>query len=197
MLILIISFILIKFVLPRMAPSSPHLEGENLDAQGEKLSQEEMMRRKVVKLAEKLNAIISKIWQVGACIAFLPIVAAIISVIISIIHIIQGDPTILISTPIGSIGSLNEIADRFSTSVVIFGLVSTLIPLLFLAYIAVILILRKKADMRVIFASILVWLAVAVSGSLIHRKVLFVEREIEPVSHQNIEQIEPQNTATE
>lgn len=177
-----------------MAPSSPHLEGENLDAEGGKLSQEEVMRRKVVKLAEKLNLIISKIWQVVACIAILPIVVAIISVIISIIHITQGDPTILISTPLGSIGSLNEIANKFSSSLVIFGLISTLIPLLFLAYLAVILILRKKADMRVIFTSILVWLAVAVSGSLIHRKVLFVEREIEPISHQNIEQAEAQNS---
>lgn len=176
MLVLIISFILIKFVLPRMAPSSPHLEGESLDAEGAELSQEEKMRRKVVKLAEKLNLIISRIWQVVACIAILPIVGAIVSVVISIVHIAQGVPTILVSTPLGDVGSLAEIAEKFSPSVVIFGLISTLIPLLFLAYMAVILILRKKADLRVIFASLVVWLAVAISGSLIHRKVIFSEQ---------------------
>jgi predicted tellurium resistance membrane protein TerC len=178
-----------------MAPSSPILDGENLDGEGKELSQEEKMRLKVVKLAEKLNRIISRIWQVVACIAILPIVGAIISVIISIVHITQGNPTILISTPLGGIGSLVEIADKFSTSLVIFGLVSTLIPLLFLAYVAVILILRKKANMRVIFASLVVWLAVAVSGSLIHRKVLFVEQETEQIQHPNIEQIDSENSA--
>ena len=156
-----------------MAPSSPHLEGDNLDAEGAELSQEEKMRLKVVKLAEKLNLAIARIWQVVACIAILPLIGSSISLIISIIHIIQGDTSLLVSTPLGKVGSLSDIASEYSISLVIFGLVSALILVLLLIYIAAVLILRRKANLRVIFVALVLWLTVSISGSIIHRGDLF------------------------
>lgn len=180
-----------------MAPSSPHLEGENLDANGEELSQEEKMRLKVVKLAEKLNLAIARIWQVVACIAILPLIGSSISLIISIIHIAQGDTSLLVTTPLGKVGSLSEIASEYSISLVIFGLVSALILVLILIYIAAVLILRRKANLRVIFVALVLWLTVSISGSIIHRRDLFAERETETISHQTTEQIEPKKSAIE
>ena len=40
MLAMIISYILIRFVLPKTAPEDPNLQGENLDADGKELSKE-------------------------------------------------------------------------------------------------------------------------------------------------------------
>ena len=64
-------------------------------------------------------------------------------------------------------------------------------------YIAAVLILRRKANLRVIFVALVLWLTVSISGSIIHRGDLFAERETETISHQTFEQIEPKKSAIE
>ncbi|MBR0340432.1 MAG: membrane protein insertion efficiency factor YidD, partial [Alistipes sp.] len=99
--------------------------------------------------------------------------------------------------PVPEMKTLSEIASEYSISLVIFGLVSALILVLLLIYIAAVLILRRKANLRVIFVALILWLAVTISGSIIHRGDLFSERETETISHQTTEQIEPKKSSTE
>ena len=180
---MIISYILIRFVLPKTAPEDPNLQGENLDADGKELSKEEKMRRRVVALAEKLNCIIARVWQVVAGIAILPILTIATSLIISILSIATSTPNTLTTFRFEEAPSLMDIANFATPSLVIFALAVALIPLLYLTYLAIVLLLRKEAKWWVFFATLFVWLSVAISGFYLHRNEIDSLRQNEHLKH--------------
>ena len=184
MLAMIISYILIRFILPKMAPDSPDLQGENLDIDGKELSKEEKMRRRVVALAEKLNRIVASVWQVIAGIAILPILTIATSLIISIISIATSTPNTLTTFRFEEAPSLMDIANFATPSLVIFALVVALIPLLYLTYLATVLLLRKEAKWWVFFVALAVWLSVGISGFYAHRDEINSLRQNEHLTRQ-------------
>lgn len=172
MLVVLISYILVRFVLPKAAPDEAMLQGENSATEGAKLSREKKIHQRVLKLAAKLNIIIARIWQVVAGIAILPIISAVVSIIVCIVGIATSTPNALVSFRFDEVGSLMDMANITSPSFVIFMLVTALIPLLYFTYLAIMLLFVKMVRWRVLIASMLVWILVVMSGAYIHRDTI-------------------------
>ena len=171
MIWLLLSYFIINIVLKRRKAKreSRGLEGD-IDNETRK-REEAVIMAKIERVFEKIQRIVAIFWRVIAGIVIAPVCAIAVTILATIFDIAFGkDASILLFEKIDFLG---EFFNNYGAAATTFSLVIILIPLLYIAYLAIVLLARAKHCYWVLWSALILWIATISTAIICNRELIW------------------------
>ena len=171
MIWLLLSYFIINIVLKRRKAKreSRGLEGD-IDNETRK-REEAVIMAKIERVFEKIQRIVAIFWRVIAGIVIAPICAIAVAILATIFDIAFGkDASIFLFEKIDFLG---EFFNNYGATATTFSLVIALIPLLYIAYLAIVLLAKAKHYHWVLWSALILWVATISTAIICNRELIW------------------------
>ena len=175
MIWLLLSYFIINIVLKRRKAKRENrgLEGD-IDNETRK-REEAVIMAKIERVFEKIQRIVAIFWRVIAGIVIAPVCAIVVTIIDTIIDIAFGKGASIFLFE--RIDFLGEFFNSYGAATTTFSLIIVLIPLLYIAYLAIVLLAKAKHCYWVLWSALILWVA-TISTAIICNRELIWPKEI-------------------
>lgn len=171
MIWLLLSYFIINIVLKRRKAKreSRGLEGD-IDNETRK-REEAVIMAKIERVFEKIQRIVAIFWRVIAGIIIAPVCAIAVTILATIFDIAFGkDASIFLFEKIDFLG---EFFNNYGAAATTFSLVIALIPLLYIAYLAIVLLAKAKHYYWVLWSALILWVATISTAIICNRELIW------------------------
>lgn len=171
MIWLLLSYFIINIVLKRRKAKreSRGLEGD-IDNETRK-REEAVIMAKIERVFEKIQRIVAIFWRVIAGIVIAPVCAIAVTILATIFDIAFGkDASILLFEKIDFLG---EFFNNYGATATTSSLVIALIPLLYIAYLAIVLLAKAKHCYWVLWSALILWVATISTAIICNRELIW------------------------
>ena len=126
---------------------------------------------KIERVFEKIQRIVAIFWRVIAGIVIAPVCAIAVTILATIFDIAFGkDASILLFEKIDFLG---EFFNNYGATATTSSLVIALIPLLYIAYLAIVLLAKAKHCYWVLWSALILWVATISTAIICNRELIW------------------------
>ncbi|MBR2352815.1 MAG: PspC domain-containing protein [Alistipes sp.] len=158
--IFLLTYLILWFAIPgaKSARQKLEMEGEPISARSiayrQAATPEERAKSSVASAVAVLGRVMIVVVKIALGLLLFPITAGIFGLLISIVGIFTGFEFI----EFGSFGNMSEVVTEIGEPLLFFSLSMVLVPVLYVGYLLITLLINKKPRWWVLFATILVWI---------------------------------------
>ena len=160
--ILLLFYLILWFAIPAAKSARQKLEqeGEHISAQTiaerQGATQEEKAKSSVATAVTSFGKFLAIIFKIMLGLLLFPIAFVIFAMLFSLIVVTIGIGDLFV-TDIGNMDGLIEAANEVGTPLMVFGLLTVLVPVIYIAYLFITLLINKRPRWWVLLVTILVW----------------------------------------
>lgn len=162
--IFLLTYLILWFAIPaaKSARQKLEMEGEPISvrsiANRQGATQEEQAKSSVASAVTTLGKFIAIVFKVLLGLLLFPITFAIFAMLLALVTITMGIGELLVMD-IGNFGGLFDATNEVGVPLVVFALLTILVPAIYIAYLVVVLLINKRPRWWVLLVTIFVWFA--------------------------------------